>query len=141
MVDERGVDRRASGVEGWVAVVDDDAAVRTALARVMRADGISVSTFATAHEYLAASAARGAPSCVVLDVHLGSASRMSGFELHDHLVASGAHIPIILLTAHDEVPSAALARRAGPEGYLRKPFEGDALIAMVRAALRRAAVQ
>jgi FixJ family two-component response regulator len=129
---------RSAGQNGghdWVAIVDDDGSIRTALARVLRMEGWRVATFGTAHEYLAASALEGAPSCLVLDVHLGSASQMSGFELHDHLAASGANVKTILMTAHDEVPATDLACRVGADNYLRKPFESEMLISLVRRAL------
>jgi FixJ family two-component response regulator len=119
----------------WVAIVDDDASVRTALARRLRAENLPVQTFASAQEYLAA-AGEGRVACLVLDVHLGT---MSGFELHDLLRGAGATVPVILITAHDEIPSTELARYAGPNGYLRKPFDSDELVALVRRALQRVA--
>jgi two-component system, LuxR family, response regulator FixJ len=119
----------------WVAVVDDDTSVRRALARRLRADGLAVRAFASAHEYLAA-ATVGRVACVVLDVHLGA---MSGFELHEYLRRAGAMVPVILITAHDEIPTTELARYAGASGYLRKPFDSDELVALVRRALDRAA--
>ena len=112
----------------WVAIVDDDPSVRSALARVLRTAGIPVETYATAHEYLSATMERE-PTCLVLDVHLGG---MTGFDLHDRLLASGSRVTVVFITAHDEVPSAELERRAGPDGYLRKPFDGDQLLALVR---------
>ena len=96
--------------------------------------GLGVETFATAHEYLLASAGRE-PVCLVLDVHLGG---MTGFELHDRLLASGSHVNVVFITAHDEVPSEELERRAGPDGFLRKPFDGDQLLALVGRILRSA---
>jgi two-component system response regulator DctR len=118
----------------WVAIVDDDGSVRTALARVLRIERIRVSTFSAAHEYLAASALDGSPSCLILDVHLGP-SGMGGLELHDYLVAHGATLPVILMTAHDEVSSAEMSRRVGPDNYLRKPFDSGALVTLVQRAL------
>jgi FixJ family two-component response regulator len=118
----------------WIAIVDDDPSVRSALARVLSTTGIGVETFATAHEYLAAAAGRE-PVCLVLDVHLGG---MSGFDLHDRLIALGSQVNVVFITAHDEVPSEELERRAGPDGYLRKPFDGDQLLALVRRILRSA---
>jgi FixJ family two-component response regulator len=112
----------------WVAIVDDDPSVRSALARVLRTAGIAVETYASAHEYLSATLERE-PTCLVLDVHLGS---MSGFDLHDRLIASGSRVSVVFITAHDEVSSSELERRAGPDGYLRKPFDGDQLLALVR---------
>lgn len=118
----------------WIAIVDDDPSVRSALARVLSTTGIGVETFATAHEYLAVAAGRE-PVCLVLDVHLGG---MTGFDLHDRLVAMGSQVNVVFITAHDEVPSEELERRAGPDGYLRKPFDGDQLLALVRRILRSA---
>jgi FixJ family two-component response regulator len=119
----------------WIAIVDDDPSVRSALARVLSTTGIGVETFATAHEYLSAAAGRE-PVCLVLDVHLGG---MTGFDLHDRLLAQGSQVSVVFITAHDEVTSEELERRAGPDGYLRKPFDGDQLLALVRRILRAAA--
>ena len=122
------IPRTSPGENRWVAIVDDDPSVRSALARVLRTAGITVETYATAHEYLSASPERD-PSCLVLDVHLGG---MTGFDLHDRLVASGSGVSVLFITAHDEVSTAELERRAGPDGYLRKPFDGDQLLTLVR---------
>lgn len=126
--------RRPPEENRWVAIVDDDPSVRSALARVLRTAGITVETYATAHEYLSASPDRE-PSCLVLDVHLGG---MTGFDLHDRLIAQGSHVHVVFITAHDEVSSEELERRAGPDGFLRKPFDGDQLLALVRRILRSA---
>lgn len=112
----------------WVAVVDDDASVRRALARLLRAENIAVTTFATAQEFLTANDV-DPPACLVLDVHLGPTS---GFELQEYLASVHSEVPLIFVTAHDEISSAELARRAGPDGYLRKPFDGEVFLAMVR---------
>jgi FixJ family two-component response regulator len=125
--------RRAKQFSSWVAVVDDDASVRTALARLLRSAELPVKTFASAREFLVEYADHP-PDCLVLDVHLGE---MSGLELYDYL----AYAPVksvIFITAHDEVLASELTRRAGPDGYLRKPFDGDALLALVRRALLHA---
>ena len=121
--------------EPWVAIVDDHPSVRKALARALRIEGICVRTFGAADEYLAASALDGAPSCLVLDVHLG-ADTMSGLDLHTFITQTQANVHVILMTAHDEVPSAELARRVGPDQYLRKPFHTDAFVSLIRRALR-----
>ena len=69
--------------------VDDDPSVRRALRRVVQTDGSTVQTFASAGEFLD-SLRRGRPVCLVLDIHLDG---MSGFGLHEHLVADGTGIP------------------------------------------------
>lgn len=106
--------------------------MRTALARLLRAEGLAVETFASAQEYLAIVGERR-PGCLVLDVHLGA---MSGFELHDRLLSSGAATPTVFITAHDETSSSELTRRVGADGFLRKPFDSDDFLAVVRRRLR-----
>ena len=93
-------------------------------------NGIRTVTFGSAEEYLD-SRLSPEPRCIVLDVHLGG---LSGFELQARLAAEGTLTPIIFITAHD-LRSAELARCPGPCGYLRKPFDTDALIALVRPHL------
>lgn len=119
--------------EHWVGIVDDDASIRCSLARVFRMDGIRVETFGSAEEFLERTAA-AKPDCVVLDVHLGA---LSGFDVQDRLVSRGDVPPIVFITAHDDIPSCRLARHAGACGYLRKPFDTEALIALVRPLLSR----
>ncbi len=123
---------RAGSKPGWIAVVDDDASVRRSLARLLRAEGMLVDAFATASEFVIANDLEPA-ACLVLDVHLGT---MSGFELQEQLASTHPDLPLIFITAHDEISSAELTRRAGPDGYLRKPFDGDALVGMVRRRSR-----
>jgi len=124
---ERTDDRQTKRRE-WVAVVDDDPSIRSSLARLLRSDGFDVETFSSSPEFFAA-IAEGPPACLVLDVHLGTAS---GFDLQDNLAVTHAEVPVILMTGHDKITSAELTRRAGPDGYLRKPFDGDRIISMVR---------
>jgi FixJ family two-component response regulator len=122
-------DGRPTGRREWIAVVDDDNSIRSSLARLLRSEGLAVETFAGSVEFLAAIASDGAPACLVLDVHLGTES---GFELQEILAVTHANLPVILMTGHDKISSAELARRAGPDGFLRKPFDGDLVLGMVR---------
>jgi FixJ family two-component response regulator len=115
----------------YVAIVDDDASVRTALSRRLRAAGLSVRTYSSATDFLTTAQPREV-ACMILDVHLGG---MSGFDLSDYLRSLGWDMPIIPITAHDEIPTAELERYAGAAGYLRKPFDSDELVALVRRAL------
>ena len=116
----------------WIAVLDDDASVRTALARLLRAERIPVTTFATPQEFLTASDA-DAPACVILDVHLGA---VTGFEVQERLASTHPDVPVIFITGHDEIPSAELARRTGPDGFLRKPFDSETFVSLVRRRAR-----
>ena len=118
-----------TGRREWIAVVDDDLSIRSSLARLLRSEGIAVETFAASTDFLSAIASDGPPACLVLDVHLGMES---GFDLQESLAVTHANLPVILMTGHDKVSSAELARRAGPDGFLRKPFDGDLIVGMVR---------
>ena len=110
-----------------IGVVEDDSSFRRALRRLLSGAGFTVTTFASAEEFLASESA-GTTACLVLDVHLGG---MSGFELQDRLAALGNPIPTIFITAHDDPPTRA---RSGGS-CLRKPFREDALIGAIRHAL------
>jgi FixJ family two-component response regulator len=114
-----------------IAVVDDDASVRRALQRLLRAAGFAVETFATAREFLDAGH-WAQTACLVLDIHLPG---MSGFELQKHLAISGAPIPIVFITAHDDTTTRQRASGAGAVGYLRKPFDQDTLMEAIGRAI------
>ena len=119
----------------WVGIVDDDDAVRSSLKRVLRMEGMCIETFASGEEFLER-ISRGLPCCLVLDVRLGA---FTGFDLQDALLARGEVPPIVFITAHDEIPAFRLDPCVGTAGYLRKPFDMSALIALVRPWLRESA--
>ncbi|HZN49568.1 MAG TPA: response regulator, partial [Methylomirabilota bacterium] len=102
-----------------------------ALRRLLAAGGFQVKTFSSAEDFLECSSPR-TPGCLVLDVHLGG---LSGFELHERLVAAGRRIPVVFITAHDDAATQDRARRAGAVEYLRKPFDDESLIAGINRAL------
>jgi FixJ family two-component response regulator len=112
----------------WIGIVDDDPSIRKSLARLLRIEGFTVDAFETPMEFFAALTS-GAPACLVLDVHLGSES---GFDLHDRLTMTHPDVPVIFITGHDNVSSAELTRRSGPNGFARKPFDGDVMIDLIR---------
>jgi FixJ family two-component response regulator len=114
-----------------IAVVDDDASVRRALQRLLRSAGFAVETFATAREFLD-SGHWAQTACLVLDIHLPG---MSGLELQEHLAVSGAPIPIVFITAHDDATVRERANRAGAVSYLRKPFDQGTLIEAIGRAI------
>jgi len=116
-----------------VGVVEDDPLLRRALQRLLRATGFTVSTFASAEDFLAASPAN-IFDCLVLDIRLGN---LSGFDLHDRLRASGVSTPAIFITGHDDEATRERARRIGAAGYVPKPFDQEALISLIEAALSR----
>jgi RNA polymerase sigma factor (sigma-70 family) len=119
--------------EPTVHVVDDDAAVREALRRVIASLRVRVETHASAEQFLGAfDPAR--PGCLVLDVRLGGTN---GLDLQEQLAASGAPIPVIIITAYGTVQTAVRAMRAGAVDVLEKPFDPRELRERVRQAVER----
>ena len=114
-----------------IAIVEDDASFSRALERLLRVSGFEVQTFASAEEFLE-SAAPESPACLILDVQLPG---MSGFELFDHLTASGQPRRAIFMTAHDGDNLRERASRLPDNVYLRKPFVGAVLLEAVRSML------
>lgn len=114
-----------------VCVIDDDVSLLRALRRLLDAGGFQVKTFSSAEDFLDRPNPT-TPGCLVLDVHLGG---LSGFELHERLVAAGRQIPVVFITAHDDAVTRDRAHRAGAVEYLRKPFDDESLIAGVNRAL------
>lgn len=117
-----------------LAVVDDDAAVRTALMRLLRALGHSVNVFASAEEY----EARGAEAdCLIVDLRLPG---LNGFELRERLRQRGSLIPIVFITG-DGGPSPNDATAHADTPTIAKPFsEGDLIAAIAQAVSSEANV-
>ena len=117
-----------SVADTWVAIIDDHQSVRSCLARVMRLEGIRAAVFASAEEYLDHTAPT-APSCVVLDMQLPG---LSGYALAQLLERERPPLPpIIFISAHEDL-LASVADERLTHGSLRKPFEMDDLLALVK---------
>jgi len=114
-----------------VVVIDDDPSVRSSLARLLRASGFDVSTYASAEAFLAGPAAdKGI--CLVLDIHLGG---MSGLELADCLDQQARSVPIVFISAQDGPLPAERCARSETIAFLCKPFDESVLIEAVSRAL------
>lgn len=116
-----------------IAVVDDDRSIRNATQDLLKAAGFSTFTFGNATSFLD-SPLRASVACLVVDMRMPA---MTGLELHEHLVTSGAGIPTIIVTAHPEELTRERARKAGITCYLTKPFAPDELLECVRKALAK----
>ena len=114
-----------------VAVVDDEASVRTALSRLLRLVDFDVAMFASGEEFLAA-LDTGRPDCAIIDIHMPG---LSGFDVQARLNALHIDIPVVFITASDEVNLKRPMPVAGCAQLLRKPFSSDELITAVRAAI------
>src|SRR5439155_13189232 len=117
-------------VSAPVAIVDDDPSVRRALRRLIRSEGYAVQTFASAGEFLEA-LPQGRPGCLVLDVQMDG---MNGFGLQEHLVAERIDLPVIFITAHDDVVTRARIERSGAAAHLHKPIDEQPLLEAIRQA-------
>src|SRR6202008_1459125 len=114
-------------------VVDDDTAVREALAVVLGLDGFDVSTASDGREGI--KAVRDVrPDAVILDVLMPG---LDGLEVCRRMRATGDHTPVLMLTARAEVSERVAGLEAGADDYLVKPFAREELIARPRALLRR----
>ena len=118
--------------DALVHVVDDDLAVRQALAFLLAADGLAVRVHESANAYLDAVTSPG--GCIVTDVRM---PEVDGIEFLRRLRHKGPMPPVIVMTGHADVPLAVEAMRAGAIDFIEKPFDDEVLLAAVRAALDR----
>src|SRR5260221_10109655 len=117
-----------------VLVVDDELNIRELVQVALKFYGCSVTTAATGKDALRqANADR--PDLIVLDVMLPD---IDGFEVCRRLRAMGNEVPVIFLTARDTSSDTVTGLAIGGDDYVTKPFSVEALVARVRAVLRRA---
>jgi two-component system response regulator FixJ len=114
-----------------VHVVDDDEAVRQSLAFLLRTAQLEVKTYDSAAAFLGS---RPATGCVITDVRM---PEVSGIDLLRRLRELQSTLPVIVMTGHGDVPLAVEAMKLGAVDFFEKPFDDDALLAAVRAALSR----
>src|ERR1700682_354358 len=114
-----------------VAILDDDDSMRNALQGLLKAVGLQAQAFASAEEFLT-SGQQHEIACLIADIRMPG---MSGLELQAKLNAERCRIPIIFITAHGDTKMRMQAMRAGAVEFLAKPFDDEALLESVRAAL------
>lgn len=114
-----------------VFVVDDDASVRESLSFLLKAVGHTVELFEDAQSFLDVySFAR--PGCLILDVRMPG---MDGLELQRLLAKEAPHLPVIMLTAHGDLPMAVDSMRAGAWHFVEKPYDRKRLLGIIEEAL------
>jgi FixJ family two-component response regulator len=116
----------------YVAVVDDEAPVCTALGRLLRLADYEVAAFASGDAFLAALPGRR-PDCLILDVNMPG---LSGFDVKSRIDATHIELPIVFITASDDPAFEQLAQKSG-NALLRKPFSNEALLQAVGKALAK----
>jgi FixJ family two-component response regulator len=118
-----------------VYLVDDDASVRKALARLIRSAGLEVQTFASAREFLDRIPDTNNPACLVADVRMPG---LSGIDLHHELRSTNRNLPIIFVTGHGNIPMSVNAMKAGAVDFLPKPVKDSDLLRAIKQALAHA---
>lgn len=116
-----------------VHIIDDDDSMRRALDRVFRSVGLATRTYAAAREFIE-SKQSNLPGCIVLDVRLPG---MNGLDLQQHLASVGIRLPVVLITAHGDIPMSVRAMKAGAVDFLPKPFRDQDMLDAVNSAIDR----
>jgi two-component system response regulator MprA len=123
----------APSTNSYIAIVDDDAAIRSALGRALRMENYDVELFDDGTSALKAIQLR-APDAIVLDLQLPD---IDGLEICRRIRRSGDSTPILMLTARDADNDRVAGLDVGADDYLVKPFDLAELLARLRALLRR----
>ncbi|NVN10102.1 response regulator transcription factor [Nguyenibacter vanlangensis] len=121
------------GAAELICIVDDDEGVRDSLDNLLRSTGYKVRSFGHPAAFLACDVADAA-ACLILDVKLGD---VNGLDFQQELVDSDAHVPVILISGHGDIPMTVRAMRAGAVTFLTKPFEEGDMLAAIGEALTR----
>lgn len=116
-----------------VFVIDDDASMRVALARLFYSVQLKVELFASTQEFLGAERP-DAPACLVLDIRLPG---LSGLDFQAELTEAALAIPVVFITGHGDIPMSVRAMKAGAIDFLTKPFRDQDLLDAVAAAIQR----
>jgi two-component system, LuxR family, response regulator FixJ len=119
------------GTDAVVHVIDDDEAVRESLTFLLKTTGLAVRTYENAAAFLRDDP-KGKTGCIVTDVRM---PEISGIDLLHRLKELNVSLPVIVITGHGDVPLAVEAMKSGALDFLEKPFDDDALINSVNAAL------
>jgi len=119
-----------------ILVVDDERAVRESLRRALELEGYDIELAADGQEALLRLETNGdtQPDAVILDVLMPT---MDGLEVCRRLRRAGNRVPVLMLTARDEIENRVAGLDAGADDYVTKPFALEELVARVRALLRR----
>lgn len=118
-----------------VFLVDDDPSVRRALTRLFKSAGYEVQSFASARDFLDASASAAGPACLVLDVRMPG---LSGIDLQRELGLSNLILPIIFITGFGDIPTTVKAMKAGAVDFLPKPVRDVDLLRAIEQGFTRA---
>lgn len=114
-----------------IHIVDDDQPTRTAMARLLAAEGHDVRTYASAADLLAQMPS-GEPGCIVLDLQMPG---VNGLQLQVTIAEQDDPLPIVFLTGQGQIPDSVRAMRNGAVDFLTKPAEPALLLSVIAHAL------
>lgn len=119
-----------------VAVIDDEATMRRALARLMKSAGIETAIFSSPHEFLS-SPVHQQVDCAVTDMRMPG---FDGLKLQQELGKISPYLSLVFLTGYGNIPISVKAMKEGAVDFLMKPVDSDALLAAIRRAAERSRV-
>jgi FixJ family two-component response regulator len=114
-----------------LAVLDDEPEMRKALRRLLSGRGFEVAEYAVGRDLIAGLGSRPW-DCLLLDLHM---TEVSGFDVLEAFRAQGVRVPVVVITAHDEPGTAARVQALGACSYLKKPVDGEVLVAAITDAI------
>ena len=115
-----------------ILIVEDETRIAAFLEKGLRANGFTTTVAGDGDEGLRL-ARRGEFDLVILDVGLPG---RDGFDVLEQLRGAGSRLPVVMLTARDDVADTVAGLEGGADDYLTKPFRFEELLARVRARLR-----
>jgi FixJ family two-component response regulator len=107
-----------------IYIVDDDDSVRKGLSRLMRSAGLRSQDFGSAEQFLAEMDITK-DGCILLDITM---PHLTGFQLQMELKKRGIDMPVIAVSARDDVETREMARELGAWSFFRKPVDDQALL-------------
>jgi FixJ family two-component response regulator len=116
-----------------ISIVDDDESIREATSSLLKSHGLKAQSFSSAEAFLSSTQLQET-ACLLLDIRMPG---MNGLELQRQLIAENLRIPIIFITAPRNQGLRNEAMQAGAVGFLTKPFNEEALLDALLAALRK----
>lgn len=123
--------------EAVIHVVDDDAALRTALMRLLHHAGFTAKGYPSAGDFLVATP-DASPGCLLLDLDLPGPD---GLDLQRALQKMGNPMPVVFISAHQDIPRTVMAIKAGASDFLVKPIDARSLFAAIETALASGAAE
>lgn len=120
-----------------IVVIDDDVDVREGLAALLQSVGLRTESFASVREFLDSGGLDRA-RCLVLDVRLPG---RSGLDFQDDLIKAKAHLPVVFISGHADVPMSVRAMKAGAVEFLTKPVRHQDLLDAIQLAIEQDSVR